>query len=194
VQVDHVSYQRYERIVASNVSSQLGDISLILVKQSASTSGEEAPGAAAGATPRPPASLGAAASVGAVPGHPQLGAAMNIRAPMTIVRPPLSELESARPPAKIVEVSSGPKPSGSGKDWSEWYQLRIGDAPAGYTIEKLDCWLSGDRACNAWAECKEVSKNDAQVVWQFRLQGHDEWGAPRQANSEGHLRATYKSK
>jgi hypothetical protein len=98
------------------------------------------------------------------------------------------------PPAKVVEVSSGPNPSGVGKDWIEWYQVKIGAAPAGYTIEKVDFWLSGDRACNAWAECKELSKDDTQVMRQFRLQGHDEWGAPRLANSEGHLRATYKPK
>jgi hypothetical protein len=192
VHVDHVSYAPYERIVASDASNQLGNIPLTLVTQTASASAEGAPGGAAGTTPRPPASLGTGASVGAIVGRPQLGAAVSIRPPMAVVRPPLSELESARPPAKMVEVSSGPKPSGIGKDWSEWYQVRIGAAPAGYTIEKVDFWLSGDRACNAWAECKELSKDDAQTLWQFRLQGHDEWGAPRQANSEGHLRATYK--
>jgi len=192
VHVDHVSYASYERIVASDASSQLGNIPLTLVTQSASASADGALAGSTGTTPRPPASSSAGASVGGIPGRPQPGTAVILRPPMAIARPPLSELQSSGPAsAKVVEVSSGPKPSGIGKDWSDWYQVRIGAAPAGYTIEKADFWLSGDRACNAWAECKELSKDDAQVVWQFRLQGHDEWGAPKQANSEGHLRATY---
>ena len=95
---------------------------------------------------------------------------------------------------KIAEVSSGPKLSGSGKDWSEWYQVKIGAAPAGYSVEKTEFWLSGDRTCGAWAECRELTKDEMQVIWEFRLQGHDEWGAPPQASSEGHLRVYYKRK
>jgi hypothetical protein len=78
---------------------------------------------------------------------------------------------TAEPPTKIVEASSGPKLSGSGKDWSEWYQVRIGAAPAGYSVEKTEFWLSGDRTCGAWAECKELTKDETQVIWQFRLKG-----------------------
>lgn len=95
---------------------------------------------------------------------------------------------------KVVEVSSGSKISGKGKAWSDWYQVTTGAAPAGFTMEKTEFWLTGDRSCGSWAECKETKKDDVGVVWEFRLQGHDEWGAPPQAYSEGHLRVTYKPK
>jgi hypothetical protein len=150
VHVDHVSYEPYERIVASDVSSQLGDIPLTLVKQSASAPGDATPGGTPGTTARPPASLSAGASIGTMLGHPHPGTAVILQPPMAGAQPPLSQRESAAAvPPKVVEVSSGPKASGIGKEWSEWYQVRIGAAPAGYTIEKVDFWLSGDRACNA---------------------------------------------
>lgn len=111
--------------------------------------------------------------------------------PLSAAEALLDRVLSAAPPPRIVEASSGPKLSGKRKEWSPWYELRVGAAPTGYTIEKTEFWLSGDRSCGASAECKETSKNDNEVVWQFRLQGHDEWGAPPQAYSEGHLRVTY---
>lgn len=75
--------------------------------------------------------------------------------------------------------SSGPKLSGKGKDWSSW--------PEGYTVEMAEFWLTDDRSCRACAECKEVSENDNEVTWSFRLQGHDEWSAPPRAYSESDL-------
>jgi hypothetical protein len=110
-------------------------------------------------------------------------------------RPSASMTEStAEPPTKIAVASSGPKLSGRGKGWSERYQVRIGAAPAGYSVEKTEFSLSGDRTCEAWAECKELAKDETQVTWQFRLQGHDVWDAPGQASSEGHLRVFYRLK
>jgi hypothetical protein len=92
----------------------------------------------------------------------------------------------------IVTADSGPRFSGNGYAWSAWYRLGVGKAPAGYTIQKVEFWLSGDRGCGAWAECRELLRSDSEVVWKFRLRGHDEVGAPRKAVSIGHLRVTYR--
>jgi hypothetical protein len=126
---------------------------------------------------------------------PPAGVGEAVESPIAVASPSGSAATSAsEPPTKTAEASSGPKLSGSGKEWSEWYQVKIGAAPAGYSVEKTEFWLSGDRTCGTWAECKELAKDETQVIWQFRLQGHDEWGAPRQASSEGHLRVFYKLK
>jgi hypothetical protein len=185
--------------VPSDVSNQLGDIHLALVAQNAPVT---QPGVAAGSPGQTPAAARAAtppsntaAKVGVILERPRIDVIKKVERPIHAARPPASMTAStAEPPIKTAEASSGPKLSGSGKDWSEWYQVRIGAAPAGYSVEKTEFWLSGDRTCGAWAECKELTKDETQVAWQFRLQGHDEWGAPRQANSEGHLRVVYEIK
>ena len=86
-------------------------------------------------------------------------------------------------------VQSGPKLSGVMKAFSEPYEL-CGNAPPGYKIKSSDFRLVGDRSCGAWSECTETKKTDAQVCWQFRLQGHDELPYPGQRTSEGVLRVT----
>jgi len=94
-------------------------------------------------------------------------------------------------PAEVVRVySSGPKISGSMKAFSDWYSLCSGDEP-GYQIRTADFKLSGDRACNAWSECQQTTNTPTQVCWRFRLQGHNEWPPPGQANSEGILAVTW---
>ena len=92
----------------------------------------------------------------------------------------------------IVTADSGPKMSGEGKNWSGWYRLGVGKAPGGYTVQRVEFWLSGDRTCGFSAECRELTRNDQQVLWEFRLQGHDEIGAPAKTASVAHIRAIYR--
>jgi len=92
----------------------------------------------------------------------------------------------------IASADSGLKPGGAGKRWSKWYRLGMGKAPSGYTVQKTEFWLTGDHACGASAECREIAKDDRQVLWEFRLQGHDKTGAQRRTYSEGHIRVTYR--
>jgi hypothetical protein len=99
-------------------------------------------------------------------------------------------LQADRPPELTRIYSSGPKISGSMKSFSEWYTLCSTDEP-GYQIRTADFKLSGDRVCNAWSECQQASSSPGQVCWRFRLQGHDEWPPPGQANSEGILTVTW---
>ena len=92
----------------------------------------------------------------------------------------------------IMTAESGPKVSGSGKDWSRWYRLGVDKAPGGYRFQHAEFWLSGDRSCGNGAQCREVIENNKQVVWEFRLQGHNEYGAPRQTYSVAHIRVLYR--
>jgi len=92
----------------------------------------------------------------------------------------------------IVTADSGIKKSGLGKNWSAWYRVGWGKAPEGFTFGKAEFWLSGERTCGLLAECRELSENDDQVLWEFRLQGNDQDGLPKVAVSEGHLRIIYR--
>ncbi len=92
----------------------------------------------------------------------------------------------------IVTAESGPKSSGSGENWSPWYRLAVGTAPTGYTVQRDEFWLSGDRTCGFSAECQQISRNDQEIVWEFRLQGHCETGAPAKTYSVAHLRVLYR--
>jgi len=221
VRIEHEKYQEYDRTVSSDSDARLGDISLVPVaSRLTNEGGQSSLTGSSGTAARAPASMPQLEQREA--GTPTARAGENssaARAPASgrvgsLGRPPVSAVVAdelrrstlphgtttmlnrnadARPP-HTVESSSGKKLSGKGKDWSPWYDLRIGPSPESYTVEKVEFWLTGDRSCGAWAECKEVTKNDNEVVWSFRLQGHDEWGAPPQAYSEGHLRVTYISK
>ncbi len=93
----------------------------------------------------------------------------------------------------IITANSGQKVSGVGHRWSPWYRLVVGKAPGGYTIQRVEFWLTGDRACGLWAECRELIRSDNEVSWEFRLQGHDEVGAPRKTFSAGHIRVIYRA-
>jgi hypothetical protein len=92
----------------------------------------------------------------------------------------------------ILSADSGPKLSGTGAQWSQWYQLGAGKAPHGYTIERSDFWLSGDARCGASAQCRQISQSDQQVLWEFRLHGHEEPGAPASTYSVAHIRVLYR--
>jgi hypothetical protein len=91
---------------------------------------------------------------------------------------------------KVVEESSGPQLSGTGDTWSSWYSVNVGPAAKGYTLDKVEFWLTGDRQCNDGAECKEASKGDSGVTELFKLKGHS--GSTVPLPSEGHLKVTYK--
>ncbi len=187
--VDHVNYARYTRTVSSDQSSPLGDISLAPLATSSNA------GTSSGAPP--PSTAASNAASPPVPGrvaHDHSAIAAMVPHAHPLAPPAATITMAATAPAKVVTVSSGPKVSGVRKDFSDWYRLAVGAAPGGYTVDRTEFWLSGDRTCGEWAECREVSKSDKEVVWEFRLQGHDEWGAPPQAYSEGHLRVTYKPK
>jgi hypothetical protein len=74
---------------------------------------------------------------------------------------------------KVIVTLSPESWSGEGKDYSDWYTL-ANTAPAGYVARDVIFRLVGDRQCNAWAECQEVSRTTGGVTWRFRMQGHDE--------------------
>jgi len=93
----------------------------------------------------------------------------------------------------IASADSGLKPSGAGKGWSKWYRLGVSKAPSGYTVQKTEFWLSGDHVCGASAECRESARDDQQVLWEFRLQGHHETGSSGRTYSEGHIRVLYRA-
>ena len=92
----------------------------------------------------------------------------------------------------IVSADSGVKSSGAGNHWSDWYPLGAGKAPQGYTVRKVEFWLTGDRRCGEVAECRQVQSSDQQVLWEFRLQGNETDGVAKIATSEGHIRVTYR--
>jgi len=87
-----------------------------------------------------------------------------------------------------LRVTSGPRLSGAGKQFSDWYELCSPELAPGLVIQSAQFTLQGDRQCNSWAECKESSRTPTRVCWQFRLQGHDELPPPGVKSSEGELR------
>jgi hypothetical protein len=93
----------------------------------------------------------------------------------------------------IVTADSGPKSSGAGNRWSAWYRLGVGAAPQGYTLQKVDFWLTGDDACGLSAQCRETKRSDREIRWEFRLQGHSEIGAPLRTEAVAHIRAVYRA-
>jgi hypothetical protein len=92
----------------------------------------------------------------------------------------------------IITADSGPKQSGTRLTWSSWYRLGINKYPAGYAVSRVEFWLSGDGACGRSAECRQLSSSDEQVLWEFRLRGHDEVGAPSTTFSVGHIRVIFR--
>jgi hypothetical protein len=94
----------------------------------------------------------------------------------------------------IMSAESPPKLSGRGKRWSDWYRVGVGKAPHGYTLQRVEFWLSGDRSCGSGAECRKAAESDRDVVWEFRLQGHEGQGVPGQTYSVAHIRVLYRAK
>ena len=89
--------------------------------------------------------------------------------------------------------TSGPKISGSGRNFSGNYELVSDIPPDGYLVGSFRYSLSGDRSCGNWASCSGEIQS-GRVVFRFSLQGHDEWRSPGQALSEGNLVVTYVPK
>ncbi len=105
-----------------------------------------------------------------------------------------AQMQSLIPPSQsvapaFVTADSGPKPEVAGKAWSRWYRLRVGKAPSGYTVQKVEFWLTGKDRCGVSAECREVTKTDEQILWEFRLLGRDK---SQLSFAEGHIRVTYR--
>lgn len=69
---------------------------------------------------------------------------------------------------------SGPQWSGRGKDFSDWYTLESDEPPPGYVVSSASFRLIGDRTCGSFAECKKQSQTARKVIWEFRMQGHEE--------------------
>ena len=91
----------------------------------------------------------------------------------------------------IMSVDSLSELSGRGSSWSPWYHVGVTKVPAGYAVGHVAFWLSGDGACGRSAECRQVPSDDQQVLWEFRLRGHDEVGAPSQTRSVAHIRVYF---
>lgn len=87
--------------------------------------------------------------------------------------------------------SSGPRISGSGSNFSEWYSLCSDGIPQSAKITNVSFLLSGDRRCGAWANCVESERTENRVCYKFQLQGHNENPPPGQAFSEGILTLDY---
>jgi hypothetical protein len=104
---------------------------------------------------------------------------------------PLPPGESIAP--AIMSADSAPKLSGQELQWSRWYRLGVGKAPAGYTVSRVEFWLTGYNACVSSAECREVIRNDHEVLWQFRLRGHGGTRSRAQRSSVAHIRVFYRS-
>jgi hypothetical protein len=104
---------------------------------------------------------------------------------------PLMPISQAVAPA-IMTADSGPRGSGSGSSWSPWYRIGVTRAPAGYAVSRAEFWLSGDGACGRSAECRQLGSNDEQVLWEFRLHGHNEIGAPSRTFSVAHIRVIFR--
>jgi hypothetical protein len=104
---------------------------------------------------------------------------------------PLMPISQAVAPA-IMTADSGPRGSGSGSSWSPWYRIGVTRAPAGYAVSRAEFWLSGDGACGRSAECHQLGSNDKQVLWEFRLHGHNEIGAPSRTFSVAHIRVIFR--
>jgi hypothetical protein len=122
---------------------------------------------------------------------------LNKTGPVPFADPVAKDLGSGQavlpaPSSEQIQVTrSGLKLSGRGKFFSDWYVLCSADLPAGAKIVAHELTLSGDRQCGAWAECQPTDTSDSKVCYRFRLQGHDEWPAPGQGQSEGVLTVKY---
>ena len=112
---------------------------------------------------------------------------------VNFVLKPLPKPGVPRPEELKVEKSSGLKASGVGSEFSDWYELCSGPAPQDYSYRDSKYWLTGDRECGKWAECRYGRADDSNVCFEFRLQGHNEGPGQGQGLSEGHLLVTYKS-
>jgi hypothetical protein len=93
-----------------------------------------------------------------------------------------------------VVFRSGALPSGSGSNYSQWYELAAVPPKPGFVIDSKQSSfeLVGDRKCNAWSECALGESTDISLIWHFRMQGHNESNSNSGVTySEGILKVTY---
>jgi len=89
--------------------------------------------------------------------------------------------------------------SGDGESWSGWYELRLHEAPPGYTLDSssvevhvYDIGVEGHlRRCGAWAVCEITQRDDNDVRARMTVQGHHEGGL---MNTNTHVRFTAELK
>ena len=94
----------------------------------------------------------------------------------------------------IVTAESRPIQSGGGHPWSPWYRLGVGKAPAGYQLQRVEFWITGDSKCGSSAECKEIIQGDARVLWKFRIRSQSEARSRSRRSSVAHLRVFYRAR
>ena len=83
-----------------------------------------------------------------------------------------------------------------------WCSLSATPPKPGFQIKSASFTLEGDRECvgndfdrevrEPEAQCRVVSRTDAQVTWQFRMLGHSEVGRPAALKSFGTLKVVYE--
>ena len=92
----------------------------------------------------------------------------------------------------IVSADSKPIRSGGGNRWSPWYRLGIGKAPAGYVLQRMEFWITGDSKCGSSAECKKIIQGDSRVLWKFRIRSQSAARSRSGGYSVAHLRVFYR--
>lgn len=93
----------------------------------------------------------------------------------------------------IVTADSRPIRSAGGIHWSPWYRLEVGKAPAGYALQHVEFWITGDSKCGSSAECKEIIQGDSGVLWKFRIRSQSEERSGSRGYSVAHLRVFYRA-
>jgi len=75
------------------------------------------------------------------------------------------------------QASSGPKDSGEGGNYSQWYSVCTAEVQIPWVeIKKWNYSLQGDRSCGSWANCEVTEDTNARKCVRFRMQGHSEGG------------------
>ena len=86
----------------------------------------------------------------------------------------LSSLNMGRYDAPYTTVKQSEQWSGEGSEYSEWYLLESDPPLEGYEIVSHRFYLAGDRNCGEYAECEPVEQTPEDVVYRFRMQGHND--------------------
>lgn len=93
----------------------------------------------------------------------------------------------------IVTVDSKPIRSGGAHRWSSWHRIEVGKAPAGYALQRVEFWITGDCKCGSTAECKEIIQGNSRVLWKFRIRSQSEVKSGSGGYSVAHLRVFYRA-
>jgi hypothetical protein len=93
----------------------------------------------------------------------------------------------------IVTADSKPIRSGRAQRWSPWHRIEVGKAPAGYALQRVEFWITGDGKCGSTAECKEIIQGNSRVVWKFRIRSQSDVKSGSGGYSVAHLRVFYRA-